>query len=74
MNDEIEALEVALKAVQKKYGYKYLDVSIDMTLLPPFYTTINYPDGRYSYDAKGATLREALAAASADALNSEAAA
>ena len=75
MSDEIEALEKALRAVQQKYGYAYLDVSLHDTADRPneFWVMVNYPNEHYSYEGSAETLREALSAASVDALNSEAA-
>ena len=69
MKEEIEVLEAALKAVQQKYGYNYIDVAISATHALPYDVIINYPDGKYSHEGRGVTLREALAQASADALN-----
>lgn len=68
--EEIEVLEAALKAAQKKYGYAYLDVSLAPDHAKPYYAQINYPNGRYTYTGNGTTLREALSEASGNALNS----
>ena len=73
MSDAIEALEFALRAVQEKYGYACVDVAYDAESAQPWYAAVTYPNAPYTMESFGYTLREALSAASVDALNSEAA-
>ena len=73
MSEEIEALEVALLAVMKTYGYRELTIaSTTNPQYQPYAVAVLYADGSGA-TGQGSTLQQALSAASVDALNSEAA-
>lgn len=68
--ETVEVLEAAIEAVAAKYGC--MEISIDYTMrpnCPAHAVTVTYPDGKAA-TATGRTLREALSAASVEAINS----
>ena len=70
--ETVEVLEAAIEAVAAKYGY--MEISIDYTTHPDYphhAVTVTYPDGKAA-TATGRTLREALSAASVEAIHSNA--
>lgn len=73
MGDEFEQLEAAIKAVVEKYGYRQITIGYtENTDLQPWGCEVLYANGSKSGAGHGRTLRESLAAASAEALKSHA--
>ena len=72
MGDEIDRLETVLKVVVEKYGYRKITIGYTENAdLQPWGCVVLYADSK-SGAGHGRTLRESLAAASAEALKSHA--
>jgi len=72
--EEVEQLEAAIEAVAQKYGYSHFTVAYSPEYagshgaVDAYAVSVTYPNGK-SATGHGSTLREALSAASVDAIN-----